>query len=255
MEMQDNEFDQLFNSKLNDFEIEPSAEVWQKVNRELNGKKAKRSIMPYLSIAASVMVLASVSLWFFNQKQQKAQHPVKLVKRVKPFKPQTDVNQSTARADISEEQLKQGIVARVKIRTGSGSKRRQVTEQTPQETIIALPEAKDQKPEPVLAVVPVQKVPVLQPAVPANDVPLSTGLLANNSVEYIEKPIDSGKDAPATEKPLMKKRAHGLGGLINTIIAAVDKREDKLIEFTDANNDEGSRVTGVNLGILKIKKQ
>jgi hypothetical protein len=57
------------------------------------------------------------------------------------------------------------------------------------------------------------------------------------------------------EKAPVKKRASGLGGLINTIVAAVDKREDKLIEFTDANNDEGSRVTALNLGIFKIKKQ
>jgi hypothetical protein len=46
-----------------------------------------------------------------------------------------------------------------------------------------------------------------------------------------------------------------LGGIINTIVAAVDKRDDKLIEFTDNDDDDGSRVTAVNLGIFKIKKQ
>ena len=255
MEMQDKEFDRLFKSKLNDFEVEPSADVWQNIDRELNGKKAKRSIMPYLSIAASVIVLASISVWFFNQKQENAQHPVKLVKRVKPFKPQTDTNDSVAEVSGIEEPLNEAIAAGIKIKMDSVPSKTQVTEQTPQETTIALPEAIGQKTEPVLANVPAQKAPVLQPAVPANDVPLSIGLLADNPVEYIQKPIDAVKDAPSTEKPPVKKRAHGLGGLINTIIAAVDKREDKLIEFTDANNDEGSRVTAVNLGIFKIKKQ
>lgn len=255
MEMQDKEFDQLFNSKLNDFEAEPSAKVWQNIDRELNGKKARRSITPYLSIAASVIVLASVSLWFFNQKQEKAQHPVKLVKRIKPFKPQTDTNESTAPVSIVEERLNEAVAANIKIKTASGPNKPRVTEQAPQETTIALPEAISQKPEPVLANVPAQKAPVLQPAVPANSVPLSTGLLADNPVEYIEKPIDAGKDTPATEKSPVKKKAHGLGGLINTIVAAVDKREDKLIEFTDSDNDEGSRVTGVNLGLIKIKQQ
>ncbi len=254
--MQDKEFDQLFNSKLSDFEIEPSAEVWQNINRELNGKKAKRSIIPYLSIAASVIVLASVSLWFFNQHQEKTkQHPVKLVKRVKPFNPQPGVNESGAPAGIVKDRLAEVIDAGIKTKTGSGLNKPQIIEQMPQETTIALPEAIVEKPAPVLAVAPAQRAPVLQPAVPANDVPLSTGLLADNSVEYIEKSVDAVKDAPVTEKPAVKKRAHGLGGLINTIIAAVDKREDKLIEFTDANDDEGSTVTGVNLGIFKIKKQ
>ena len=255
MEMQDKEFDELFNSRLNDFELEPSADVWQNIDRELNGKKAKRSIMPYLSIAASIIVLASVSLWFFNQQQQKTEQPEKLVKRVKAVKPQTNTGESVAPASIVEERLEEAIAASVKIKAGSTPKNRQVTEQIPQEATVTLSEAIVQKPEPMLAVVPVQRAPVLQAALPANDIPLSTGLLADNSVEYIEKPIDAAKGEPATAKPAVKKKAHGLGGLFNTIIAAVDKREDKLIEFTDAGDDEGTRVTGVNLGILKIKKQ
>ncbi|MGY3215152.1 hypothetical protein [Mucilaginibacter sp. HD30] len=255
MEMQDREFDQLFNSKLNDFELEPSADVWQNIDRELNGKKAKRSIMPYLSIAASVIVLASVSLWFFNQKQQKTEQPVKLVKRVKAVKPQTYTKEAAAPVSIVADRLEDAIATSTKIKTASGLNKTQVTEQAPRETAITLTEATTQKPEPVLAVVPMQKATASQAAVPANDIPLSTGLLADNAVEYMEKPIDEAKDTPIKEKPPVKKKAHGLGGLFNTIIAAVDKREDKLIEFTDAGDDEGTRVTGVNLGILKIKKQ
>ena len=57
------------------------------------------------------------------------------------------------------------------------------------------------------------------------------------------------------KKPAAKKRASGLGGIINTIVAVVDKRDDKLIEFTDSENDEGAKVTALNLGIFKIKKQ
>jgi len=40
---------------------------------------------------------------------------------------------------------------------------------------------------------------------------------------------------------------------VNFVIAQVDKREDKLIEFTES--DEGTEVSGINLGLLKIKSK
>jgi hypothetical protein len=47
-----------------------------------------------------------------------------------------------------------------------------------------------------------------------------------------------------------------LGGLINALIAKVDRRQDKLIEFSDSDDDDAeSNVTGLNLGLIKIKKQ
>jgi hypothetical protein len=254
MEMQDKEFDQLFNSKLNDFEAEPSEEVWQNIARELGGKKAKRSIMPYLSIAASIVVIASLSIWLFNKEQEKAQHPVKLVKRVKPFKPQADTNESSALGNIDEETVKETTTASTKIKTGSDSTKPQIAEQVTQEAAIALPSAMDQKPEPAVAVVTTEKPTLTQLMAPGNDIGLGMATLVNKPKEIIEVP-DTYINDPTPEKAPSKKRARGLGGLINTIVAAVDKREDKLIEFTDADNDEGSRVTGVNLGILKIKKQ
>jgi hypothetical protein len=49
------------------------------------------------------------------------------------------------------------------------------------------------------------------------------------------------------------KRVKGIGGLVNFVIAQVDKREDKLIEFTES--DEGTEISGINLGLLKIKSK
>jgi hypothetical protein len=41
---------------------------------------------------------------------------------------------------------------------------------------------------------------------------------------------------------------------LNVVIAAVDKRKDKVIEFSNTDGDESS-ITGINLGIIKIKKE
>lgn len=256
--MQDKEFDQLFNSKLNDFEVEPSAEVWQNIAGELSGKRAKRSIIPYLSIAASIVVLASVSIWFFNQTQEKTdQHPVKMVKRTKPVNQQPDfgITETAPNINIASSDV---AISKPKIAGGSARIRQQkienqTTEKIKEETSIT-PDLVAEKPEQLLAIVPAEKMPVLKPAVSANDVALSAITLTDHPVENIEMQTDAAS-IPSVEKAPVKKRAGGLGGLINTIVAAVDKREDKLIEFTDAGNDEGSRVTGVNLGIFKIKKQ
>jgi hypothetical protein len=50
-----------------------------------------------------------------------------------------------------------------------------------------------------------------------------------------------------------KPRIKSIGGLVNFVIAQVDKREDKIIEFRDG--EEGSEVSGINLGPLKFKNR
>ena len=54
-----------------------------------------------------------------------------------------------------------------------------------------------------------------------------------------------------SEAPKIKIRS--IGSLVNFVIAKVDHREDKIIEFED--NDEGSEVSGINLGVLKFKSR
>ncbi len=260
MEMQDKEFDQLFNSKLDDFEVEPSPMIWENIVAELEGKKErKRSIMPYLSIAASVIVLAAASVLFFNRDVKKDDDkPLKLVRYSKPVKSSV-VNADSApvnRAVEGDNSLKQMAV----VLTESKPQfiKPKVTKKVNEEVTVTDVTEVVEKSEPLLAAANVETAtaPVLKPVVPTNDIALSTSLLAVNGVEPISEnhPVVSA-NAPDSNKPVIKKRARGLGGFINTIVAAVDKREDKLIEFTDADNDEGTKITAVNLGIFKIKKQ
>ena len=41
--MQDKEFDDQFRSKLDNFEVEPAAQVWQNIDTELSDRKKKAS--------------------------------------------------------------------------------------------------------------------------------------------------------------------------------------------------------------------
>jgi hypothetical protein len=71
-----------------------------------------------------------------------------------------------------------------------------------------------------------------------------------------EKPLMIAAVEQENVAPVKKRGIHSLGSLINTIVAKIDKREDKLIEFTDNEDDDSeSTITGINLGIIKKKKQ
>jgi hypothetical protein len=56
------------------------------------------------------------------------------------------------------------------------------------------------------------------------------------------------------QAPAKKHKIRSLGDVFNVMIAAVDKRKDKIIEFSNTDGDDAT-ITGVNLGIIKVKKE
>ena len=70
MKMQDKEFDELFHSKLNDFEVEPSAHVWGNISEQLDAGKRRNALITGLSIAASFLILVTAGILFSPQKNQ-----------------------------------------------------------------------------------------------------------------------------------------------------------------------------------------
>ena len=55
-------------------------------------------------------------------------------------------------------------------------------------------------------------------------------------------------------QPVKKHKIRSLGDVFNVMISAVDKRKDKIIEFSNTDEDDAT-ITGVNLGIIKVKKE
>jgi hypothetical protein len=53
------------------------------------------------------------------------------------------------------------------------------------------------------------------------------------------------------EQTSPRQKIRSLGDLVNRVVAKVDPREEKIIQFTD--NDEGTEVSGINLGLIKFK--
>src|SRR5580698_7427927 len=75
MDMQDKDFDELFRAKLDGFETEPSANVWPGIAGGLDSSKRRRSLAPWLSIAASIVVLAGAGLFFIPKKTNTGTKP------------------------------------------------------------------------------------------------------------------------------------------------------------------------------------
>jgi hypothetical protein len=260
MAMQDKEFDDLFRSKLDGFETEPSPAVWNNVAGRLDAGKRRKVFVPFLSIAASVIVLVAAGVLFIPQKQTtgvkhtgkkeiaKNSVPLSAASRIinaKPDSVQTPAGKQTKNIISVYPIAVTHAVVPGKYSTAKNEKAAVDTAQP----------LKTNEQQALVAVTPAKQ----NVAVPINDAPL--------------KPIDPVKDnAPAVTQPVLaavvpvqdkpddapvkkKHRIRSLGDLVNVVVAKVDKRKDKIIEFTDDDDDsDESNVTAVNIGVLKIKK-
>jgi hypothetical protein len=262
MDMQDKEFDGVFNSKFEDFEVEPSPMVWDNIDAELGHKKTKGTIMPWLSIAATIIVLFTAGILFMKK-------DITVDKPAKSDKLATNHVKQTIPVRIDEPVKKDDKVTDI---TKSGDKIASNKNYQPKSSLsintITAPvvHTKDNTPVQPQTINPDNKqltAAVPDPAsthiiatVPDNDVPLvpKSGDVVTRSV--LERPIVMAA-ADNQENPSVKKRGiHSFGGLINVLVAKIDKRPDKIIEFTDSDDDDAeSNITGVNLGLVKIKKQ
>ena len=252
--MQDNEFDGLFRNKLNSFESEPSEKVWSGIDAELGDKK--RSLLPWLSIAASIIVLASAGILFIPKGQKVNHGSESIVKTpVKPatIKPadQVAVNPVSIKKEEPVKQEQQINAAR--------HQKPDITAPAPvkpDEMIARNEQAKPIDQPVVIAQVKSTTEPVKQPVVPGPE----TQLVASHNVDSAmktSKPALIVKTQPEvkSETPAVKK--HGIrsfGDLVNLVVAKVDKRKDKAVLFTDDEDGDGSTLTAVNIGPLKIGK-
>ena len=251
--MQDKEFDKLFSSKLEGLEINPSAKVWKGINGEISGNKHNK-LIPFLSIAASIIVLIAAGVLFIPKKDSvvklSGKKPLAYNKpaKVKPaiiVKPQTVIVPKTVVIAVNKPVHVYHIGKTI----------------TPAVTVNKELTAKNTTPviannTAVLAANTSAKIDIKQPAIIDSSKALATVQLV---VQQPVKPAVIAAVVPPAEKtmdiiPAKKHKIHGIGDLLNVAIAAVDKRKDKIIQFSD-NDEDGTSITGVNLGVIKIKKE
>ncbi|QEC75801.1 hypothetical protein [Mucilaginibacter ginsenosidivorax] len=261
MDMQDKDLDKLFQSALNDYEIEPSAEVWTGITGELDAGKRKRVWLPYLSIAAAAVLLITAGVLFIP-KEVKTINPKKdgLAGVSHPIQPKTVAGpiQATQPETSAGKQPEKALAA-------------------PANSLAAISIHKPNK-KAVITAIPVTAEPARDIAKPADQQPVLASATNKQEVKVAlqpdtvtrifpkhidETPVFAGIKSPvaptevATIKPTVPVKKHkirSLGDVFNVMIAAVDKRKDKIIEFSNTDEDDAT-ITGVNLGIIKVKKE
>ncbi|MBS1519414.1 MAG: hypothetical protein JST50_00340 [Bacteroidetes bacterium] len=256
MNMQDKEFDDLFRSKLGGFEVQPSAEVWQNIDAELSGKK-KKGIFPMLSIAASVLILLVAGILFIPKKGV-VKHNKQDTNVVAKANPAVVKPESTKPVTSSETQQEQVAAVETPIKQTMKANQHKIKTNTV--------EQKEQANSPITKTVKTDDQPLIaSTATPKQDeVIKQIELTEATSAETKEKVDNSAislpaqpilaSNQPAKAKPVVKKRGiRNFGDIVNLVVAKVDKRKDKLIEFKD-NDDDESVISAVHLGALKIKR-
>lgn len=292
MSMQDKEMDELFRGKLDNLEIKPSDKVWKGIVVELDGAKRKRSLLPVIRIAAGITVFIAIGLFFMLKgnkpgNNQMANHTVTKQQGVKlsakgvdeedesganiitskptaqqiaveTKKQQQENNNQTTNQIITKGNRSNNQAGSSKLTIANNSKHRTI--KIVQPSAIEVKEVKQERSLPVeqqtLAALPEKEIKPIQAVVP--DEPLNTA-----------KPVISGADdfktgnklatvvLPAVKPAKAPVKKHGIrtfGDLINVVVAKVDKRQDKVIHFSDTDDDE-SNITGINLGFVKVKKE
>lgn len=255
--MSDKELDKLFKDRFNTYEMEPSAGLWDKISGQLDAPaKAKKKPFSILWLAAaSTAIVLGAGLWL-SQPDELTQAGQK--------KQQMAIVEKTLQADQPEES--QPVLEHVPAEKNVTSKvsLASVGKYSKSEGI------KAQASENVLAQMPVRSKEIQPPAEVAKKENEESSSLAsiqevktqNLNKEELGGPLhrqselvlaqETG-DKEEQEPEIGHHKIKSIGGLLNFVIAKVDKRENKIIEFKEG--DEGAEVSGINLGFVKIKSR
>lgn len=256
--MQDNQFDELFRSKLEGFEAEPSQGVWERIADHLGGKKSSISLFPFIGIAASILVLVAAGVLFIPQKVKVSSKNLahntianSQTKNVTPIKNKTDETLAVPRA--SNRPYAQTEVNKRSFHFNSRNVSRETGSSETELTPVKAAEAV------TLATLP-QRHEIIMPVVPDETTELTSKQSLKETDTFGSKPVLLSAEVPVVKTPDMvpgkqkRHKIHSFGDLVNVVVAKVDKRRDKFIEFSDADDDQ-SNITGINLGVIKIKRE
>ena len=261
MNMPDNEVDELFRSQLSNLDVAPSSKVWRGINKEIAFSERKRRI-PFLGIAASILLItAAAAVLILKTISLADKHPIATNKPIprpigKPLSPPPTFVKDGSPSILfaasgtahhhNPSALSYKRSVKSKLITGTTTKAIQavVPELASGNTHSAETNDETYRGNPVVPDVNTQII--VKSNTEANSTPKENpSIIASN-----QPPTAPLKNEPA--RPRHKIR--NIGDFLNVVIAKVDKRKDKVIEFTDTDDDEEANVTGVNLGIIKIKR-
>ncbi len=245
--MSDKELDNLFQQQFEAFEPVVPSKLWAGIAEQLEEKKAVKKSFPMVWMAAaSVVLVAFSSVWLYTPKATLKLHAKNTVKEV----PAPQVQKQEAPAASPVEQAEQQVMAmtapapapvRATLSVAKESSRSERSTVTP--AVVTVPEQRTEQADVVQRVTtPVQTLASsgFEESNPVNSTPVIASIASQDLYD---------QDVPRTKS----RGPKSLVGLVNYVVGKVDPRADKIIELTDT--DEGTEVSGINLGLLRIKSK
>jgi len=266
----DKELDKLFQQRFGDLEIEPSAAVWEKITGTMDQKHRRKTVFPsFWMAAASIIVLISVGLLYFRpQEVIKLQGSSEIAQNIQDNSSGPELNESTAtiEAPLNTSQTVKTELPDFSLANATGispAEYRLIEIASPAESQIKSAPAESQiKSAPAVesAIIASEPVKKINPVQPKKSVKVPNRYSGDQSELDVTQPDMMAKAEFSTDEVNSdetelrgQRKIRSIGSLVNFVIAKVDKREDKLIEFKDSG--EGSEVSGINLGLVKIKSR
>lgn len=229
----DKDFDRIVKRKLEKLSVEPAPEVWKNIQQALESQPARKKI-PFAWLSAACILLLSAFVFWFNTPS--TTQPDLIVQKL-----ETPAAEKSNLVPVAESLIEAEVETKATAAVSKKSAKKiqanapilLVEKPAETESLVAHTRQKTENME-------------LAPAIAVNQesATQTTAALVNAS----ETPESENIDEPVRPK----RKLRTLGDLVNFVVAQVDSREDKIIEVTD-RDQEGIRLTGLNLGLLKIK--
>jgi hypothetical protein len=235
----DKEFDKLFKDKFNDAEIEPSANLWANIEKELVPKR-KRIIPVYWMAAASVLIVISAMLVF--QKTDKIQLRV-------------EQQQANTITTVEEGSLPTNVIEQPTVETKIvNSNKSFVAKVSTQEAVEDNLDNQQLAMQPIKETerLPIKQQEVMQLAI----VPIKETVIENPIViaQVIPKQEVESNTISETDNFSERKGIRNVGDLVNFVVDKVDKRDKKILKF-NTDDDDNSSLVALNIGFLKFNKK
>ncbi len=248
--MPDKEFDELFRKKFESYEAEPSAAVWTAISSGLNSSgRRKRPFSITWSVAASIVFMVGAGLWIARPSETiklRGRGPEQIAEIRESVPEQHVVTEEPVKKESFIEKLaslkikgKQHVASYKAARKDRSDDNELYDTAEETATVHKIsPVHEDQiQPEKSLALVP-SPAPAMT-NVPDPGKPVIASAVAAVRAGGIEDPESS------------RSGIRTVGDLVNFVVSKVDHRKDKLIEFSDS--EEGTLISGINLGVLRLK--
>lgn len=248
----DKELDKLFKQHFEEVEVRPSDHVWGKIAARMDHKEQVKKTFPiFWMAAASVVVMLGAGLWFYR--------PIEVI-RLQGTEQNMVVNTTEGKiTDLGTGALVMDHV-HPEIKGFDFSKlaaSEEKTFNTPKE--VTLPEKSvDELPRQDVIASNNSRRNTLEVVQPKKDIKVQQYAGDQSQLDVTQSNMIANADVVANElvpepERGASKRIRSVGSLVNFVISKVDRRDDKIIEFKDG--DEGSEVSGINLGLIKLKSR